>query len=230
VRMLRPFSVAVLAAAVAVGGCATAPAAPAALAASASASAASTVSAVPHRTLVPEVFPPAVHSPRPTSPGGPRPAAIPPNPTFDNWSGYEVNGYVGEYTSVTSNWVQPYVNCASDQAVGFWVGLDGEQGPANPTVEQTGTAVSCSGGSASYYAWYEMYPNNPVEYGNGVAPGDNLTATVTADANGQYTLYLRDITQGWAENSVVSPPEATQNSSAEIVVEAPGNTSPAIAY
>jgi len=168
---------------------------------------------------------PAIHLPGRSTPDKQRPlGGVSTNPNTDNWAGYEVNGGIGAYTSVTSNWVQPYVPCASDDIVSLWVGLDGEQGPGiNGTIEQTGTRVDCSGGSPHYYAWYEMFPNNQVVYGNPLGAGDNITATVTALADGQYDLYLRDITQNWVESTDVSPPEPTQNSSAEVVAEAPGN-------
>jgi Peptidase A4 family len=230
-RMLRSVSVAVLAMAVSVGGSATALATQSAQSAQAAqATQAAGGHGATHQPLVVPHSQLATHlsgSAGSAGSTGPElhrgPNGLPAEPVFGNWSGYEVNGANGAYTSVTSNWVQPWVNCASNQALGIWVGLDGEQGaPYTNSVEQTGTGVTCNGGSASYYAWYEMVPNGPVSYGNAVVPGDNLTATVTYGGGEQYTLYLRDITQNWTENTTVTAPVATQNSSAEVVVEAPG--------
>src|SRR5690348_15176351 len=57
--------------------------------------------------------------------------------TSTNWSGYAVQG-AGTYTSVTSTWKQPAVDCTKTPRgfSAFWVGLDGD---GTNTVEQTGS-------------------------------------------------------------------------------------------
>jgi len=136
--------------------------------------------------------------------------------TSDNWAGYAATG--GTYTSVSSSWVQPAVSCGSEDTYSsFWVGLDGD---GTSSVEQTGTEADCSGGSASYSSWYEMYPANPVNYSDNVAPGDSFTGTVTTDGSGDFTLTLTDNTEGWTETQNESGSSAT-GGSAEVIAEAP---------
>jgi hypothetical protein len=136
--------------------------------------------------------------------------------TSDNWAGYAATG--GNYTSVSSSWVQPAVNCGSEDTYSsFWVGIDGD---GTSSVEQTGTEADCSGGTASYSSWYEMYPAYPVNYSDDVEPGDSFTGSVSTDGSGNFTLTLTDNTQGWSEKTNQSSTTA-QDGSAEIIAEAP---------
>ncbi|HET9172982.1 MAG TPA: G1 family glutamic endopeptidase [Actinospica sp.] len=136
--------------------------------------------------------------------------------TSDNWAGYAATG--GNYTSVSSSWVQPSVSCGSEDTYSsFWVGIDGD---GTSSVEQTGTEADCSGGQAEYSSWYEMYPANPVNYSDDVEPGDSFTASVTTDGSGNFTLTLTDNTQGWNETTTQSSTTA-QDGSAEVIAEAP---------
>ena len=138
--------------------------------------------------------------------------------TSTNWAGYAVTG--GPFTSVVGTWTQPSVKCTSgDQYSSMWVGLDGY---SSSTVEQTGTEADCDGKSAEYYAWYEMYPANPVVYANSVKPGDSMTASVTFSGTSTFTLTVKDTTQGWSKTSVKSLAGAAR-SSAECIVEAPSS-------
>ncbi|MBC3841519.1 hypothetical protein GXW82_18240 [Streptacidiphilus sp. 4-A2] len=135
--------------------------------------------------------------------------------TSDNWSGYAATG--STYTSVSTTFTQPAVNCSSgDGYSSFWVGLDGY---SSSSVEQTGTEADCSGGVASYSAWYEMYPAYPVTYGNNVEPGDVITETVSYSSN-TYTLTLKDSTEGWTKTTTKRE-SGLSRSSAEVVAEAP---------
>ena len=136
--------------------------------------------------------------------------------TSDNWAGYAASG--GTYDSVSSSWVQPSVNCGSEDTYSsFWVGLDGD---GTSSVEQTGTEADCSGGQPQYSSWYEMYPAYPVTYSDDVEPGDSMSASVTTDGSGNFTLTLTDDTQGWTETQNQSSTTA-QDGSAEVIAEAP---------
>jgi hypothetical protein len=136
--------------------------------------------------------------------------------TSDNWSGYAATG--GTYTSVSSSWVQPAVTCSGEDTYSsFWVGIDGD---GTSSVEQTGTEADCSGGSPQYSAWYEMYPAYPVTYNDNVSPGDSMSASVTTDGQGNFTLTLTDNTAGWTETTDQSSSTA-QDGSAEVIAEAP---------
>ncbi len=79
-----------------------------------------------------------------------------------NWSGYAVTGANGAFTDVKATWVQPTATCGSRKTAysSFWVGLDGY---SSNSVEQLGTDSDCSRGRATYYGWWEMYPNPSME-------------------------------------------------------------------
>jgi hypothetical protein len=131
-----------------------------------------------------------------------------------NWSGYAVTG--STYSSVSASWVEPAGVCTKGSALaGFWVGLDGY---GNTTVEQTGDAIECSGKTASYFAWYELYPNPPVDYSNPVKAGDDMSASVTT-SGGKYTMTISDSTQDWTQTTTLTAEGA--NASAEAIAEAP---------
>jgi hypothetical protein len=75
-----------------------------------------------------------------------------------------------------------------------WVGIDGF---VSSTVEQIGTMQEYSGTTASYYAWYEMYPSGMIPLPNTVKAGDSMTATVSYITGDEFDLTLQDSTEGW---------------------------------
>jgi hypothetical protein len=134
-----------------------------------------------------------------------------------NWAGYVATGAAGGYASVSSSWVEPTGQCGQgDQYSAFWVGLDGY---SNSTVEQAGSEVDCTGRTAEYSAWYEMYPAAPVYFTDTVKPGDVFSGSVTYK-NTLFRLTLADRTQGWSQ-TVTRSLATADRSSAEIVAEAP---------
>jgi hypothetical protein len=136
---------------------------------------------------------------------------------LSNWAGYIAPGRDGQFTTVTASWVEPSVTCHGSDLYAPWVGIDGY---GDDTVEQTGVQTACSGRSASYAAWYEMYPASPVYYSNPVSANDSFTATVTSSGK-SYTLTMKDNTKGWSETTTKSLSSA-EGASAEAVIEAPG--------
>jgi Peptidase A4 family len=140
------------------------------------------------------------------------------NSTSTNWSGYAVTG--SRFTSVSASWTQPAANCSGTAYSSFWVGLDGD---TSNTVEQTGTDADCSGSTPQYYAWYEMYPKFPVNLKGTVRPGDHLSASVTTNGSGSFTLTITDSTQGWT-NTTNARLKRAQLASAEVIAEAPSSS------
>jgi hypothetical protein len=143
-----------------------------------------------------------------------------------NWSGYAVSGN-GPYTSVSSSWTQPAVNCAGTANAwsSFWVGLDGD---TTNTVEQTGTEADCSYGQPVYSAWYEMYPRFPVNFSNPVYPGDTFKASVTYVGSQSFRLTLSDTTptaptHQWSQ-TVTARLKSAKLGSAEVIAEAPSGS------
>jgi Peptidase A4 family len=141
-----------------------------------------------------------------------------------NWSGYAVTGRNGAFSSVSASWVEPTGTCTSRHSAqysSFWVGLDGFN---SNSVEQTGTDVDCSGRTAVYYGWFEMFPAAPVNYKDTVRPGDHFSASVTFSGTSTYTLVLTDSTQGWTHTTTKSQ-TGLARSSAEVITEAPSSVS-----
>ena len=138
--------------------------------------------------------------------------------TSTNWSGYAATGGNGAFTSVTTTFTQPALTCTSgNQYSSFWVGLDGY---SSNSVEQTGTEADCSGSTASYSAWYEMYPKAPVTYRETVKPGDVISESVSFSGSRTYTLTISDSTEGWSKTTSASSSRGVR-SSAEVIAEAP---------
>jgi hypothetical protein len=142
------------------------------------------------------------------------------NSTSTNWSGYATTGT--KYTDVTGTWTEPSASCSAGQTAysSFWVGIDGD---TTNSVEQTGTDADCSSGTPTYYAWYEMYPKFPVNLSNPVAPGDSLTAEVSTNGSGKFTLTIKDHKQGWTFTTTQSSKKAKLGS-AEWIAEAPSGS------
>jgi hypothetical protein len=134
---------------------------------------------------------------------------------YSTWGGYISQG--GGFKTVKASWVVAKVDCSQSALFAPWVGIDGD---GSDTVEQTGVQTECSGGQASYSAWYEMYPAGPVYYSNPVSLGDKFTASVTANGT-NFTLTIKDDTKGWTQTTHASLSSA-QLFSAEAVIEAPG--------
>jgi hypothetical protein len=140
------------------------------------------------------------------------------NSTSTNWSGYAVTG--SRFTSVSSSWTEPTVTCSRTAYSSFWVGLDGD---GSNSVEQTGTDSDCSGRTPEYYAWYEMYPKAPVDLRGTVRPGDSLSASVTTNGSGSFTLTITDNTQRWT-NTTTAKLTSAALASAEVIAEAPSSS------
>ena len=136
-----------------------------------------------------------------------------------NWSGYAAVS--GHYTSVSASWTEPSVSCSGTAYAAFWVGLDGD---GSGTVEQTGADSDCNGSTPTYYAWYEMYPNLPVNISHTVKAGDSMSASVTAGSNGSFNLAISDQTQGWSFKTTKTLKRA-KLASAEVIAEAPSSGS-----
>jgi hypothetical protein len=136
-----------------------------------------------------------------------------------NWSGYAVDASNRTVTNVLGSWVVPTAACTStDTYSSFWVGIDGY---SSSTVEQTGTDSDCSGGSPSYYAWFEVYPHPSFEINTiTVSPGDVMSASVVFDTKGKFTVSITDTTNG--QTFSTSPHEfKAKRSSAQCIAEAP---------
>lgn len=145
----------------------------------------------------------------------------------DNWSG--VATYGDHFRFATTTYSIPSLNCSvspDGSSDSEWVGLDGY---TSPTVEQIGTYAQCSGGTPSYFAFYEMYPQPAVSL-SGVSPGDSITASVYySSSTSKWNLTLTDNTaQASITQSLSCPSGSTcKNANAEIISEVPNGGPPA---
>jgi Peptidase A4 family len=147
---------------------------------------------------------------------GALPAAAATAISSSNWAGYAAHSTT--YTSVTASWMQPSISCPSaGNYQAFWVGLDGY---SSASTEQAGTGDECAGASPDYYAWYDLYPADPVYLSKTVQPDDSMTATVSATTKDLFTITIHDATQGWTFTTQQSDTAASR-SSAEVIVEVP---------
>jgi hypothetical protein len=138
-----------------------------------------------------------------------------------NWAGYAVYQDATQFSDVQGSWVQPAAqNCPArkTQLAAFFVGIDG----ANSTsVEQVGTETNCVNGSATYTAWYEMYPDPPVYFDNcPLTDGDNVYAEVAYVSGSQFHVTLT-INSSTCIDLTVTAPGTPARSSAEWITEAP---------
>jgi hypothetical protein len=145
--------------------------------------------------------------------------------TSSNWSGYAVYASTSKksqsesWTSVSGTWQVPtVVSTGITSYSSIWVGLDGYN---SGTVEQIGTEQDVSStGSASYSAWYELYPKMPVTIPYAVNPGDMITASVEYVGKNNFTLTIND--DHWKiPFSITKSCANAKRSSAEWIVEAP---------
>ena len=144
------------------------------------------------------------------------------NSTTGNWSGYAAYGTT--FTAVYGSWIVPRVNCGffGTGASSTWVGIDGYN---TSTVEQLGTRQNCLWGVASYYPWYEVYPQAEVSLpsGDAVYPGDVMWAETVHTSGSSYFFVMGDQSRAWSWSQTVTAPgsPAPLNATAEWVTEQP---------
>jgi hypothetical protein len=145
--------------------------------------------------------------------------------TSTNWSGYAAETNLsspqsGAVSDVKGTWIVPqaHASASSQTFSSNWVGIDGY---SSKTVEQLGTESDFSNGSASYYAWFEMYPKRGfLISGFAVHAGDRISAEVRYAGSSKFVLSMRNDTTGQSFSTTQKMGNAAR-SSAEWVVEAP---------
>ena len=149
----------------------------------------------------------------------------------NNWSGYaDVACSTCAVRYVAASFTVPSVNCARSPDGSFAAIFAGLDGVTSRTVEQIGVDAACSAGTASYTAFYEMFPNAPVGF-SGISPGDAISVNVYFNAaTNHWQLTLTDITTGGNIATTQACPSGSvcRNSSAELITEAPSSSTGAI--
>jgi hypothetical protein len=106
-----------------------------------------------------------------------------------------------------------------DAASAFWVGLGGYS-KTSEAIEQIGTDADCSSsGVPTYYAWYELYPEEPVILRMKIRPGDTITTSVNVSGN-SVLFQLKNRTRGTVFTKRVTA-DRLDLTSAEWIAEAP---------
>lgn len=114
-----------------------------------------------------------------------------------NWSGYYKTGDPGSFEHISSHWTVPAVKCGSGVSeITAWVGFDGidQSGVENDTVLQTGTSAECNNNVATYYAWWEYFPDPFVGLNCPVSPGNEMAATISKVGGITYRIHLINVT------------------------------------
>jgi hypothetical protein len=143
-----------------------------------------------------------------------------------NWAGYVVTGASTSYTSVTGTWTQPSITCGATDAgasSAFWIGLGGYY-TSSQSLEQIGTSADCSAttGKPTYYAWYELVPQDSVTISAfPISPGDTITTSVNVVGGGSSVLLQVKNRTKHKTFTKTLPFASIDSSSAEWVAEAP---------
>ena len=138
--------------------------------------------------------------------------------TSENWSGYAVTGSAGAFSAVTGCWTVPSVPATSSLTYSSaWIGIDGYN---NSDLIQTGTSQYGYGGSAGYYAWWEILPAVSTQIPMTISPGDGMCASITEGAGSEWTISLEDTTTRVPPFSIVKY-YAGPRTSAEWIMERP---------
>lgn len=139
-----------------------------------------------------------------------------------HWAGYVDTAAGRSFTGVEATWVQPAIRCdRPNSSAAFWIGLGGA-GRSADGLEQIGTSADCSNDLVpSYSAWSELIPvpAAPIDLPITVAPGDTLTAQISA-RDTSVTLSIRNLMTGEAFSTQTTAP-LVDLSSAEWIAEAP---------
>ncbi|MHB8189110.1 MAG: putative Ig domain-containing protein [Ferrimicrobium sp.] len=161
-----------------------------------------------------------------------------------NWSGYDVQNGAFDGVSTTFNVAsltspQPSV-CSNNPngttattgtlsqtcAMGEWAGIGGGDVSGSDSIIQAGIGEIPIVGTDTFYiyAWYELYPANPIPINMTVNPGDNITVSIneTTATSGSWDIQINDTSNGESFSTQQSYSGATNT--AEWIVEAPGQT------
>lgn len=139
--------------------------------------------------------------------------------TTNNWSGYAATG--GTFSGVSGTWTVPQASSSGETAAdASWIGIGGI---ASDDLIQTGTQnVVSADGQVTSSAFYELLPDasEPIDAIT-VNPGDSITASISETASGQWSINIKDNTNGETYNTSVS--YDSSQSSAEWIEEDPSD-------
>ena len=132
-----------------------------------------------------------------------------------NWSGEIATDTT--FTGIQGEWVVPTVRpSSSPEYSSTWVGIDGV---TNTSLIQGGTEQDSGGGTATYFAWYEILPAAEVPIREPVSPGNVMNVSVTEQSAGTWEIIITDVTANWSTSGAFA--YHGPGTSAEWIEEAP---------
>ncbi|KAJ8462254.1 hypothetical protein ONZ51_g11015 [Trametes cubensis] len=139
-----------------------------------------------------------------------------------NWAGAVLVAGANTYKSVTGTFVVPTPRepsgASGDHSGAIWVGIDGDT--CQTAILQTGIDYTVNGGSVSYSAWWEWYPDAMHSFdGFAVRAGDTITASVTATSSTSGTASITNWSTGLEVIAELEYPYALCGENAEWIVE-----------
>ena len=113
--------------------------------------------------------------------------------------------------------VPPPTPAPQTLAVGFWVGLGGDQNNNSNEVVQAGTQAVVQGNTVSYSAWTQWFPaeNAVIVQNFPVAPGDHVEFLVTTPQLNRSFISMRNFASGFATSVEIDLGVTNDGTSAE---------------
>jgi hypothetical protein len=141
-----------------------------------------------------------------------------------DWSGYSVasdlNNPQSQVTSISASWTVPTVSVSIGNSYSvIWIGVGGQ---FDDTLIQAGTEQDSINGRATYWAWYELLPNDAVTIDSLViSPGDRVNASISLKdpTMSTWSIEINDFTNGRSFNETLVYDSSML--SAEWIVEKP---------
>ncbi|KAJ7464398.1 peptidase A4 family-domain-containing protein [Mycena latifolia] len=141
-----------------------------------------------------------------------------------NWAGASWESAAGTYKSVTGTFVVPTPKVPSGSsssgsyAASAWVGIDGDT--CGSAILQTGIDFTIDGGSVSFDAWYEYYPDFAHDFsGIPISAGNTITLTVTASSSTSGTATITNVSTGKTVSNSLTSTAKLCGENAEWIVE-----------
>lgn len=140
--------------------------------------------------------------------------------TSYNWSGYVASDR--SFTSIGSSWnISSAISPSANTAEATWIGIGGVT--SNDLIQVGTQTIINSAGQITYQAFYEMLPSDSVSIPVTINAGDSVTATVSQQSTGQWSIYFIDNNNGQSYQTTLQYNSSL--SSAEWIEEMPTNAS-----
>ncbi|HEY4160772.1 MAG TPA: G1 family glutamic endopeptidase [Candidatus Saccharimonadales bacterium] len=137
-----------------------------------------------------------------------------------NWAGY-ISAGAGTYSGVSGTWTVPDISAGDSglSADAAWIGIGGS---SSDDLIQIGTENMIQDGQLTTAAFYEELPDISRNITSvTVNPGDTMSAAITQTSPGEWTVAIKDLTNGGSFSQPVA--YDSSESSAEWIEEAPSD-------